>query len=586
MSVIRRPSGLAQRSRFAGRFDLGHDVLGQVPGQLRRPGRDVAGEERGGDRQRGVPAVLPDRLQERADRRNGVRAGTMPDRLAGEPGEVAFQQRPVDAVQGCCSGDGKELAEPGEGGDIRLHGADAEARAQPQPGPPFGQVAEPGLGKAVETQPDPRVSGLSRVQDQSRDPVQPPDVAGVLGFPAGALGQFLDHVAGEQQERRVGRALASARLPPPLVLGQVEQRFHAGVAGPADRPPGDLVREGDGRPARPALDRVLHLEPELGREAAEVDPGPAAQHAVLGELAGIGGTQLPPPGVVGLAELVGLVLGPQRAERQQALRPRLRRGRLGPRRPCGRVRASRMLPGRAVPHAQTLAAAAVMAAGHRAGRQRAAAVQRRARVGEECRHVRAAAVVPPFPVRGAKAVLRPGPVAAAGRAGRPAQDRVVRAGDQDVRAELDADGGKEPFQQPRPPGCGLLRGRGHQASSCSKTVAVRRTVTPPLRSAACSRDVPPPPGCSRHSPSPSACRQAANACRTCGAGASPLTWPMSYRAGRADGPGNAGQFRVALQDPGQLGGRLPLPGRAIGLGDDRGHSRTSCPVNQPASSST
>src|SRR5204863_143225 len=151
-------------------------------------------------------------------------------------------------------------------------------------------------------------------------------------------------------------------------------------------------------PVRPALDRVLHLEPELGREAAEVDPRPAAQHAVLGELAGIGGTQLPPPGVVGLAELVGLVLGPERAERQQALRPRLRRGRLGP--------------------------------------------------------------------------------------------------------------------------------RGHQASSCPKTVAVRRTVTPPLRSAARSRDIP-PPGCSRHSPSPSACRQAAKACRTCRAGASPLTWPMS-----------------------------------------------------------
>ena len=191
--------------------------------------------------------------------------------------------------------------------------------------------------------------------------------------------QLFGHLAGEQQERRVGRALASARLPPPLVLGQVEQRFHSGVAGPADRPPGDLVREGDGRPVRPALDRVLHLKLELGREAAEVDPGPAAQHAVLGELAGIGGTQLPPPGVVSLAELMGLVLGPERAERQQALRPRLRRGQFGPCRPCGRVRASCMLPGRAVPHAQTLAAAAVTAAGHRAGRQRPAAVQRRAR---------------------------------------------------------------------------------------------------------------------------------------------------------------------------------------------------------------
>jgi hypothetical protein len=117
--------------------------------------------------------------------------------------------------------------------------------------------------------------------------VQPPDVTGVLGFPAGALGQLLDHLAGEQQERRVGRALAAARLLPPLVFGQVQQRFHVGVAGLADGPAGNLVRQGDGRLVRPALDRVPHLEPELGRQAAEADPGPAAQQAVLGELAGV-----------------------------------------------------------------------------------------------------------------------------------------------------------------------------------------------------------------------------------------------------------------------------------------------------------
>ena len=53
-----------------------------------------------------------------------------------------------------------------------------------------------------------------------------------------------------------------------------------------------------------------------------------------------------------------------------------------------------------------------------------------------------------------------------------AQDRVVRAGDQDVRTELDADGGKEPFQQPRLPGCGLCAVARSSGCPCSKTVAV------------------------------------------------------------------------------------------------------------------
>ena len=171
------------------------------------------------------------------------------------------------------------------------------------------------------------------------------------------------------------------------------------------------------------------------------------------KLARFRGTQLPPAGVVRLAELVGGVLGPQHAERKQALRPQLRRGRLGPGGPHGRVRASRVLPGGAVARAQAVAAAAIAAVGHRAGRQLAAPVQRRAGIGEERGQVRAPAVAPPVPVGGAEPVFGAGPVAAVSRALPPAQDRVARIRDQDASAELAADHADELPEEPRPAGC-------------------------------------------------------------------------------------------------------------------------------------
>ena len=81
-----------------------------------------------------------------------VLLGAEPDRLGGQPGQIAFQQRPVDPGQRGDDGGGlaEERAEPGQRAHVVEHGAHGEPARQAQPGPALGQLAQPGLDDPVE----------------------------------------------------------------------------------------------------------------------------------------------------------------------------------------------------------------------------------------------------------------------------------------------------------------------------------------------------------------------------------------------------------------------------------------------------
>jgi hypothetical protein len=92
-------AGVVPAVEVGGLLDLGHDVLGQPAGQaLFRPGEVVGVEGRAGG-QAGVPLVPADRVEEGAQGADVAAAG--PDRagVGGQVGQVALQDRPVDAGQ-------------------------------------------------------------------------------------------------------------------------------------------------------------------------------------------------------------------------------------------------------------------------------------------------------------------------------------------------------------------------------------------------------------------------------------------------------------------------------------------------------
>ena len=74
---------------------------------------------------------------------------------------------------------------------------------------------------------------------QTGQPVQAPDVAGILDLPPGAFVQGFHDVVGEDQEPLVVALFRSGKLTP-LLRGAVEQRGHPGVGGrcgsPTSRP--------------------------------------------------------------------------------------------------------------------------------------------------------------------------------------------------------------------------------------------------------------------------------------------------------------------------------------------------------------
>ena len=263
-------------------FDLRHDVLGEPTRPPRWPSRGVSGEEHRGGRQGVIPAVLADRGEEQVQAGDGVLLGAEPGGRGGQPGQVAFQQRPVDPGQRFHGGRGlaEERAESGERADVAQHGAHADPAAEPQPGPALGQLAQPGLGKAVEAQVVTGFGGLAGVAGQPGQGVQPPDIAGVLDLPSGALVQRRHDVVGVQHEPLIPAAGLRRGQRPPLLAGAIEQRAHGGGLDLSDRPVHHWWRCGDRLLVVAALERVLQLQPQLRGQSAEVDAGLAAQQAM------------------------------------------------------------------------------------------------------------------------------------------------------------------------------------------------------------------------------------------------------------------------------------------------------------------
>jgi hypothetical protein len=205
-----------------------------------------------------------------------------------------------------------------EAQQIVLHRARAQARAQSQPSPAFGQCSQPRLGQAVEPQMHAGVRPLAGASGQAGQPMQAPDLTGILHVPADAVTQGFNAVAREDQKPLVGPLFRACPLTP-LLGGQVEQRAHPGVFGSADGPGDDRRRGGDRGLVVAALNRVLQFEFELGRQPVEVDARDATLLAVREVFHVVGAAQLSPSRRVGFAVEVPGVFGPHGAERQRTL---------------------------------------------------------------------------------------------------------------------------------------------------------------------------------------------------------------------------------------------------------------------------
>ena len=77
-------------------LDLGHDLLGQRPRRPLGASGVVVGEHQRGGRQRVVPVVLADRVQERVQLSDVVAVALPPGQLGVQVGQVALQHDPVD----------------------------------------------------------------------------------------------------------------------------------------------------------------------------------------------------------------------------------------------------------------------------------------------------------------------------------------------------------------------------------------------------------------------------------------------------------------------------------------------------------
>jgi len=103
-----------------GVLDLGHHLLGQrARWALRAAGEVVAEHQRGG-RQRVVPLVLADRVQEHVELSDVVTVALAPGQLGVQVSEVAFDHRPIDLGE---HGDVDVLAEHREPGQCEQSAA-------------------------------------------------------------------------------------------------------------------------------------------------------------------------------------------------------------------------------------------------------------------------------------------------------------------------------------------------------------------------------------------------------------------------------------------------------------------------------
>ena len=207
-----------------GLLDLGHDVGGEAAGKPGAAGREVLRVDCRGGRQRVVPAVPADRLQEAAQPADVMGMAHLAAHFRLQDGQVAFQQRAGHAVQaGGRAGQGGEPGgEPGHGPGSGPGRADGQAGGQLPAGVSLGQLPQPGLGDSREAD-----GGLGLAGAQV---AEPPDVPRVLGIPAGAERERLDAAARVEDERAPAAPLPRRVEggPPFLGLFQQGRRARAG----------------------------------------------------------------------------------------------------------------------------------------------------------------------------------------------------------------------------------------------------------------------------------------------------------------------------------------------------------------------
>ena len=354
-----RQAGLASLAEVGGLLDLGHDVGGEAAGKPCAAGGEVLRVDRRGGRQRAVPAVPADRLQETAQPADVVAVAHLAAHFCLQDGQVAFQQRAGHAVQA-----GGRLGQGGEPGGESGHGpGSGSGRAGRQPGGQLpadvslGQFPQPELG-------DPREAdgGLGLVDAQV---AEPPDVPRVLGVPAGAERERLDAAARVEDERAPAAPVSRRAEGGPPFFGLFQQGGRARV-GQDRHERVDFPRRQFRVPlVAAALQDVLHLQPEPGGQPPQVDVLLARPRILAGgrELIDIGTPVVLPPDVVAIAEH-RRATGPQGAVADPAGRRRpVRRQRRGRRLPVRQVRASRAMPLAKVPLAHPVAHRPVIASG-------------------------------------------------------------------------------------------------------------------------------------------------------------------------------------------------------------------------------
>ena len=227
-------------------------------------------------------------------------------------------------------------------------------------------------------------------------------------------------------------------------------------------------------------------------------------------------------------------------------------------------------------------------------RRAGGALQRRSGIGEEPCQIRATRSSPPATVAAAQPLLPPRPVAAGHRT---ALDPSTGSSASRTRldAKLRTDRGHQLLQQPGPVAArrawtATLSGVSSSPArwpSSSRMVAVMVTLTMPCGPWPAGERPQPASVSARSSTCRAAHHQLEGRLHLVSVSPPPaLTRPTRTQPALHTVQAINGSSVFSLQDVGERGDRVSLPGSALPLGDlgQRAHSRTSRPVNQPAAS--
>ena len=290
---------MSSRSEVGGLLDLGHDVGGEAAGKPGAAGREVFGVDRRGGRQRVVPAVPADRLQEAAQPADVMGMAHLAAHFRLQDGQVALQQR------------------AGHAGQAR-QAARAGRRARRRTGSPPGPGSRP-CWRDSPVASCQRVYLLASSRSQGWGIPAKLMVASGWSMPRLRSRQMSRGYSVSQPAPKASASTAAARVEDerapavplsrrvrarPPVFGLLQQGGRA--RGGQDR---DERVTLPGRQSRvlliaAALQHVLHLQPEPGGQLPQVDVLLAGSRVLAGggELIDTGTPVVLPAGVVAVAE--------------------------------------------------------------------------------------------------------------------------------------------------------------------------------------------------------------------------------------------------------------------------------------------